>query len=153
MATVAIAMVLVAERALDLDAPVRRYVPAAATTATVRQLLGHAAGCAAHVEFFRAPAAPSVRRIRASASSSSRPPSAPMPPGISAIYSDLGFIQLGAVLEQAGNQPLPILFDRMIASPLNLRARYATAPIADAVATELDDRGLVCGLVHDENAY
>src|SRR6185312_6640564 len=46
--TVAIAMVLVAERALDLDAPVRTYLPTASTTGTVRQLLGHSAGCAAH---------------------------------------------------------------------------------------------------------
>lgn len=152
MATVAIAMVLVAERALDLDAPVRRYVPAAATTATVRQLLGHSAGCAAHVEFFRRlraerPANPRERLVELAATERADPP------GIAAIYSDLGFIQLGAVLEQAGNQPLPILFDRMIATPLNLRARYATSPIAGAIATELDDRGLVCGIVHDENAY
>jgi len=152
MATVAIAMVLVAERALDLDAPVRRYVPAAATTATVRQLLGHSAGCAAHVEFFRRlraerPANPRERLVELAATERADPP------GIAAIYSDLGFIQLGAVLEQAGTQPLPILFDRMIATPLNLRARYATSPIAGAIATELDDRGLVCGLVHDENAY
>src|SRR5438309_782923 len=40
MSTVAIAMVLVAEGRLDLDAPVRRYLPTAQTLATVRQLLG-----------------------------------------------------------------------------------------------------------------
>jgi CubicO group peptidase (beta-lactamase class C family) len=152
MATVAIAMVLVAERALDLEAPVRRYLPAAATTATVRQLLGHSAGCAAHVEFFRRlraerPANPRERLIHLAATERA------VPPGIAAIYSDLGFIQLGAVLEQAGGQPLPILFDRLVAGPLGLRARYAITPIAGAVATELDERGLVCGIVHDENAF
>jgi serine-type D-Ala-D-Ala carboxypeptidase len=152
MATVAIAMVLVAERALDLDAPVRRYLPAASTTATVRQLLGHAAGCAAHVEFFRRlraerPVEPRARLVELACAERTDPP------GTAAIYSDLGFIQLGAVLEQAGTQPLPILFDRLVARPLALRARYATSPIADAVATEVDDRGLVCGVVHDENAH
>ena len=150
MATVAIAMVLVAERALDLDAPVRTYVPAASTTGTVRQLLGHSAGCAAHVEFFRRlraerPVDPRARILELAAAERTDPP------GKVAIYSDLGFIQLGAVLEQAGNQTLPELFDHRIAQPLALGARYATAPIAGAVATELDDRGLVSGIVHDEN--
>ena len=152
MATVAIAMVLVAERALDLDAPVRTYLPTASTTGTVRQLLGHSAGCAAHVEFFRRlraerPALPHQRLVELACAERADPP------GVSATYSDLGFIQLGAVLERAGGQPLPILFDRLVAGPLALRARYATSPIANAVATELDDRGLVCGVVHDENAY
>src|SRR5947199_412067 len=42
---------------------------------------------------------------------------------------------------------------RLVTEPLGLAARFAPAPIAGAVATELDERGLVCGLVHDENAY
>ncbi|MBV8756779.1 MAG: beta-lactamase family protein [Deltaproteobacteria bacterium] len=152
MATVAIAMVLVAERALDLDAPVRTYLPGASTTGTVAQLLGHSAGCAAHVEFFRRlraerPADPRARIIDLACAERTDPP------GVAAVYSDLGFLQLGAVLERAGRQPLPVLFDRMVARPLALRARYATSPIAGAVATELDERGLVCGIVHDENCY
>lgn len=154
MATVAIAMVLVAERRLSLDEPVRRYLPDAATPGTVRQLLGHAAGCAAHVEFFRRlrverhadPYAVLVARAQ-------REPCAP--PGVAAVYSDLGFIQLGAVLERAGGGPLAQLFGELVAGPLDLaRARFAgTTPIAGAVATELDERGLIAGLVHDENCF
>ncbi len=154
MATVTIAMVLVDQQRLDLDAPVRRYLPDAATLGTVRQLLGHSAGCSAHVEFFRRlrverhanPRAVLVERAQRERCE---------PPGISAVYSDLGFIQLGAVLERAGDAPLEELFTSLVAEPLRLSsARYATsAPIANAVATELDDRGLVCGLVHDENCY
>ena len=53
MVTVACAMVMVGDGRLSLDAPVRQYVERAATTGTVRQLLAHCAGCAAHVEFFR----------------------------------------------------------------------------------------------------
>ena len=154
MATVSIAMVLVAEGRLDLDAPVRAYLPDAATTGSVRQLLGHSAGCAAHVEFFRRlrvehptdPRAVLVDRAQRERCE---------PPGATAVYSDLGFIQLGAVLERAGDAPLEQLFATQVAEPLGLvNARYATSgPIAGAVATELDDRGLVCGLVHDENCY
>lgn len=153
MATVSIAMVLVDRGDLDLDAPVRRYLPDAATQGTVRQLLGHSAGCAAHVEFFRRlrveqhadPRAVLVARAQRERCDA---------PGVAAIYSDLGFIQLGAVLERAGNMPLEDLFRFLVAEPLRLvSARYAPTPIANAVATELDDRGLVCGLVHDENCY
>jgi CubicO group peptidase (beta-lactamase class C family) len=153
MATVAIAMVLVAEGRLDLDAPVRRYLPDATTTATVRQLLGHSAGCAAHVEFYRRLRAerPADRRARLLELAAHERCD---PPGVAAVYSDLGFLQLGHVIERAGGDTLPILFHRCVADPLGLAARYAgTAPISGAVATELDDRGLVCGLVHDENAY
>jgi CubicO group peptidase (beta-lactamase class C family) len=152
MATVACAMVLVGDRRLELDAPIRRYLPAAASEGTVRQLLGHGAGCAAHVEIYRwlraerptDPYAALVARACAEPCAS---------PGSSAVYSDLGYIQLGAVLEQAGGHPLPDLFERDIARPLGLTCTFARAPLPDAVATELDDRGRVCGLVHDENAY
>src|SRR5438067_2092056 len=75
------------------------------------------------------------------------------PPGIAAVYSDLGFLQLGAIVERAGGARLDELFARRIARPLGLAARFAPDAIAGAVATELDERGLVCGLVHDENAY
>ncbi|HEY5920024.1 MAG TPA: serine hydrolase domain-containing protein [Kofleriaceae bacterium] len=154
MATVAIAMVLVAERRLDLDAPVRTYLRDATTTASVRQLLAHSAGCAAHVEFFRylrtvQPPNPYEVLVERAM----REPCGP--PGIESVYSDLGFIQLGAVLERAGNAPLETLFAQLVAEPLGLvSASYAQRePLQNCVATELDDRGLVCGLVHDENCY
>jgi CubicO group peptidase (beta-lactamase class C family) len=151
MASAAIAMVLVAEGRLDLDAPVRRWI-AAETTGSVRELLGHAAGCTAHVEFFRTlregVADPRVELVGMAA----REPTAP--PGVNAMYSDLGYIQLGAVLERAFGGPLDDAFAELVALPLGIGARYpGMSTLARAVATELDDRGLVCGRVHDENAY
>jgi CubicO group peptidase (beta-lactamase class C family) len=152
MSTVACAMVLAGDGALDLDAPVRRYLAGAATEATVRQLLGHAAGCAAHVEFFRnlrvSPVADPREALVARAMRE------PCDSGVAAVYSDLGFIQLGAVIERAAEAPLEDAFAELVAGPLGLTsARYAPEAIAGAVATELDERGLVCGLVHDENCY
>jgi len=154
MATAALAMVLVGDGALDLDAPVRRWFPDAATAGTVRQLAGHAAGCAAHVEFFRALSAgvhadPRTELVALAA----RHPATP--PGIAAVYSDLGYIILGAILERVAGLPLDEAFRSHVAEPLGLGgARYpGTAALPLAVATELDERGLVQGLVHDENAY
>ena len=150
MATVASAMVLVGDGALDLAAPIRRWIPEAASAKTVRDLLGHAAGCIAHVEFFRwlrseRPADPRAALV---ARAAAQPIASAAP-----VYSDLGFIMLGAIVERAANQPLEAVFAELVAAPLELSARFAVTPLANAVATELDERGLVCGLVHDENAY
>jgi len=154
MATAALAMVLVGDGALELDAPVRRWLPDAATTGTVRHLLGHAAGLAAHVEFFRALRTgvhtdPYAELLAAAA----RHPAGL--PGTTALYSDLGYLLLGAILERVADQPLDVAVRSRVAEPLGLGgAGYpGTAALALAVATELDDRGLVSGLVHDENAY
>ncbi len=157
LATVASAMVLVGEGRLDLDAPVQRWVPEAATSGTVRQLLGHGAGCAAHVEFFkrlRVGVHPDPR-AELVAMAATEPATAP---GTAAVYSDLGYIMLGAIVERAAGEPLERAFATLVAEPLGLGARYAgDLPISNAAATELDDRTgtsvVVEGRVHDENAW
>lgn len=154
MATAAIAMVLAGDGALDLEAPVRRWFPAASTAGTVRQLLGHAAGCAAHVEFFRTLRTGVHRDPRGElvAQAAGHPATAP---GVAALYSDLGYLLLGAIVERVAGAPLDAAFRSHVAEPLGLEgACYpGTAALPLAVATEVDDRGLVAGLVHDENAY
>ncbi len=153
MATAAIAMVLVGEGRLDLESPIRSWLGQAASSGTVGQLLGHGAGCAAHVEFFRqlregSHAAPRAELVDLAA----REPATE--PGVTALYSDLGYIMLGAIVERAAGAPLEQVFAELVGGPLGLGARYGgTAGVPIAVATELDDRGLICGRVHDENAY
>ncbi|MBA3455563.1 MAG: beta-lactamase family protein [Deltaproteobacteria bacterium] len=157
VATVASAMVLVGAGQLGLGDPVRRWLPGAASTGTVRELIGHAAGCAAHVEFFRKLRVGSHADPRAElvGLAAAEPASAP---GVSAVYSDLGYIMLGAIIERAANAPLEDAFTDLVAEPLGLAARFpGTSTISVAAATELDDREgqswLVQGRVHDENAY
>jgi CubicO group peptidase (beta-lactamase class C family) len=153
MATVAIAMVLESRDQLDLDLPIRVTLrTAAAREATVRQLLSHSAGCASHVEFYR--------RLRAEHAFDPRTRLVHLAltercdaPGVRAVYSDVGYITLGAYLEGRAGMPLERAFEELVAKPLGLRATFAPTPLSNAVATELDDRGLVCGLVHDENCY
>lgn len=151
MCTVACAMVLAGEGALDLAAPIRRWLPASASPASVRALLGHAAGCIAHVELFRwlRGARPSDPR----AALVERAQREPVQFTAAPVYSDLGFIQLGRIIELAAERPLEQAFAEYVAGPLGLAARFAPEPIAGAVSTELDERGLVTGLVHDENCY
>ena len=154
MVTVASAMVLVGEGRLRLDDPIARWLPASPSAGSVRQLLGHAAGCIAHVEFFK------TMRERTDADPYAallelvlRVPA--NPPGVATVYSDLGYIQLGAIIERAAGLPLDQVFAELVAGPLGLAARFpGTHALGSAVATEIDDRrGEVVGLVHDENAY
>ena len=89
------------------------------------------------------------------------------------LYSDLGYILLGAAIERASGRGLDELFQRRIAEPLELtRAGFALVPSSfrDAAATERGSAyerelsgpagadhdwrcGLIRGQVHDSNAH
>jgi serine-type D-Ala-D-Ala carboxypeptidase len=168
MVTAALAMRYVDRGALDLDAPVRRWLPDAATTGTVAQLLGHAAGCAPHVKFYeqldRQPGADSPRRqiLRLARTH-------PLigEPGRDTAYSDLGYMMLGELLEKVEGGRLDTLFRGEISARLGLEGHFfplggetiANAwpvPSGNFVATELapahEGGAPLTGVVHDENA-
>jgi CubicO group peptidase (beta-lactamase class C family) len=152
VATAELAREVIASGRLDPDAPLRVYMPDCASTGSVRDALDHRAGFAAHVELYRALRGGAVtdpyRELVARAASE---PCAP--PRVSHVYSDLGFIVLGEILTRVLGEPLDAAFARL-AERLRLAARFATTTAVEgAVATELDDRGLVAGLPHDENAF
>lgn len=153
--TVASAMALVGEGRLDLEAPIRHWIPQSASAGTVKQLLGHAAGCIAHVEFFKTMrVGEHPEPYRELVDTAARVPA--NPPGVETVYSDLGYIQLGAIIERVAGAPLDQAYEDLVAGPLGLAARYAgNHVLPGAVATELDEwrGGLVGGRVHDDNAY
>lgn len=84
-------------------------------------------------------------------------------PGKEEIYSDLGFLLLGSILERASGRPLDRLFQEEIARPLGLsRIGYrrvegnagAMAGKEEAIAATEDcpwRRRVLAGEVHDEN--
>ena len=79
------------------------------------------------------------------------------PAGASVVYSDLGFITLGAVLATVGGASLDRLAAREIFGPLGMHeTRYGPPPSLRprCVTTEvMEDRGgAITGVVHDENA-
>jgi CubicO group peptidase (beta-lactamase class C family) len=152
IATAELARQAVADGKLDLDAPLRAYLPDCASDGRVRDAFDHRAGFAAHVAIFHAlrGQAPHDAYRELVARAASEPC---MPSRGARVYSDLGFVVLGEILSRIYDQPLDAAFSAL-AARLGLAARYALAtPITGAVATELDERGLVCGLPHDENAY
>jgi serine-type D-Ala-D-Ala carboxypeptidase len=87
------------------------------------------------------------------------------PTGTREVYSDLGFILLGSILERVSGLPLDQLFQMEIAEPLGLRhtgyrrwggLRRWPAQEGEAIAATENcpwTRRILAGEVHDENCY
>jgi CubicO group peptidase (beta-lactamase class C family) len=131
---------------------------------TVRQLLGHSSGLPAHRPFWKQAAHSPAERL-AIERLAAREPLAYLP-GTRAVYSDLGFILLGWLLERLTGARLDLLFQDRIARPLGLAATtFVSLADSDARARLLGDRtvaatqisaerhGLVLGEVDDMNAF
>jgi len=74
-------------------------------------------------------------------------------PGGDPIYSCMGYILLGKILEQVGGAPLDQLAQKLVFDPLEMN-HTGYFPSGDIAPTELDPATgtLLKGVVHDENA-
>lgn len=108
---------------------------------TVRHLLSHSSGLPAHRPFWRQAAeAPSERR--AVALLAAREPLA-YEPGTRAIYSDLGFIVLGWLIERVTGERLDVAARRQIVEPLGLGSTtFMSLSDLDERARLLGDRSI-----------
>jgi CubicO group peptidase (beta-lactamase class C family) len=116
---------------------------------SIRALLDHSSGLPAHVKLFQT--ARSREEFRSQILATPRD----YAPGTAAVYSDLGFILLGFLLEDAGGAPLDAQF-APIAQHLGEIGFNPAASLRPRIApTELDPwRGReIRGEVHDENAF
>jgi CubicO group peptidase (beta-lactamase class C family) len=142
----------------------RRALELARDDITVRHLLSHSSGLPAHRPFWRQAAHSPAERL-AIARLAAKEPLA-YPPGTRAVYSDLGFILLGWLLERLTGTRLDVLFQHRIARPLGLAATtFVNLADSDARARLLGDRtvaatqisaerdSLVLGEVDDLNAF
>ncbi len=122
----------------------------------VRDLLAHASGLPAWRPFYEriAPGAPRDTLARLAAA---EPLEAP--PGARSVYSDLGFILLGELVEHVGGARLDELARRDIFAPLGMERSLFVDLTAPARPTRVAPtemcprRGLVRGEVHDENCH
>jgi beta-N-acetylhexosaminidase len=153
--TTTMAMMLVDEGLLDLDKPVRAFLPqfrgGAKDAVTVRQLLTHSSGidwwAPLYKELSGRPAY--VERIQKM--------DLAYEPGTKSLYSDLGLVLLGEILERVAGEPIDAFARRRILGPLGMKDTQYTPPpglLARVAPTENDPwRGrVVRGEVHDENA-
>nr|WP_168508323.1 serine hydrolase domain-containing protein [Streptomyces sp. S1D4-11]QIY95510.1 beta-lactamase family protein [Streptomyces sp. S1D4-11] len=140
---------------LGIDARVGAYLPdfraASAHDITVRQLLMHTSGLRPELPLYDCPDdAARLALLRAEAPSSQ--------PG-EYVYSDLNLLLLQHVLERITGRTLDVLVRDGITRPLGMTAT-SFGPCAGAAATEDQrrpwgkaDRGMLRGVVHDENAW
>jgi CubicO group peptidase (beta-lactamase class C family) len=170
-------MLLIDSGDLELDDPIGRFLPVFEGTPkadiTVRHLLNHCSGFPAHIKFYE-----QLEELRAQGEG---PPKGPAsvdwvlqqiaemdtePPGTKSVYSDLGFITLGRLVEKVTSQPLQDFCEEQIFRPLGMedtfylpswkpekrRKRLAGRQI---VVTEMCPwrKKLMIAEVHDENCY
>jgi CubicO group peptidase (beta-lactamase class C family) len=161
------AMILADRERLQLDNPVEEYLPDFVppfdlatgplwnerSAVTVRHLLAHTSGLPAYERFYL--------RAREKQHVVEEALALPLeePPGQRTLYSDIGFILLGEILERAAQEPLDRFCGREVFEPLAMRSTCFNPSEelrANIAPTEQDDsfrHRLVCGEVHDENAW
>ena len=156
VATTTMAMILVDEGRLGLDQPVQELLPGftgpGKEAVTVRHLLTHSSGLPA--------VAPLYQEIRGREAYLERIQAMDLeyPPGSRSVYSDLGIILLGEILERTAGQPLEAFVRERVFVPLGMHGTRFRPPAElwpRIAPTEFDPwRGrLLQGEVHDENAF
>ena len=146
---------LVGSGRVALDSPVVRYVPewraAGAERITVRQLLSHSSGLPAWRALYKEAATPLEAEQQLFATS---PDTAA---GVRYVYSDLGFIMLGKLIERVSGERLAAYDSAHVFAPLGMHeTRYLPpAALLPRIAPTEEDpwrQRKVRGEVHDENA-
>ena len=75
-------------------------------------------------------------------------------PGTKCIYSDIGFVILGMVIEKIYNMKLDEIADIEVFKPLSMKRATFHPNVKNCAPTEQTiDRGLIRGIVHDETAF
>jgi CubicO group peptidase (beta-lactamase class C family) len=170
VATTTAVMLLLHDKAMTLDDPVHKYIPEFSNEhITIMHLLTHSAGFPDHIPFYEDVQQEADRQGDNFIGS----PAAKQyvlekicqtdliyNPGENYIYSDLGFILLGHLIEKISGTALDRYCDEKIFSPLQMsntffRNHGEALRDGEYAATERCEwrRRILCGEVHDENAY
>jgi len=156
LATTPLVMRMVERGGLALDDPISTYVSLwrdehGGAPVTIRDLLAHCSGLPAHIAFYK--------ELKGRAAFESAICATPLayPPRSKSIYSDLGFMLLGFILEGVG-APLSLQFDTLrqqIGGIQDLQFRPPALWLPRIAPTRQDEwRGRVLvGEVDDDNAW
>jgi CubicO group peptidase (beta-lactamase class C family) len=156
---------------LSLLDPLEKHLPELASTPSgslpLELFLAHRAGLEAHVPLFdalqkREPFCRAVALERAALARRAEARGPVGPEGFPPLYSDLGYVLLGAALERACGLPLDEVVKAEVSDPLSLdvgsaRSWFSRDPafVERVVPTEFVfwRWGALRGVVHDENAW
>jgi len=179
LATTIAIMILVREKKIRLDDQITRFIPMfgvfGKSSATFRQMLNHSSGLPAwkpfHEEIVKMEKAGRINFVASRAAKSfvyeqihrEKPLSAP---GAQGLYSDLGFMILGESVEVLSNAMLERFCQDRIFKPLGLRSTAFVdltqlrtrrlQPVEEMIAPTENcpwRKRILCGEVHDDNAY
>jgi beta-N-acetylhexosaminidase len=156
VATTTVAMTLVDDGRLDIDRRVGSFFPGfrgpEKDRVSVRQLLTHSGGLLWW--------APLYKELKGKAAYIERICALDLDyePGTKSVYSDLGLILFGDIVERTGGAPLDELARRLVTDPLGMQDTLFRPPVElrpRIAPTEHDPwRGRTLrGEVHDENAF
>ncbi|MGH9812995.1 MAG: serine hydrolase, partial [Candidatus Acidiferrales bacterium] len=159
--TTTMAMMLHERGQLPLDAPVVRYLPEfssgpdkeAKALISIRHLLTHSSGLPSYFRFFQ------EAKSREELLKLIYQQPLEYPTGTRSVYSDLGIILLGEVLERASGHSLDAFLRENIFRPMGMSHTLynPSKNLRDRIPPTEDDRDfrrrLVRGEVHDENAW
>ncbi len=157
IATTTMSMMLVDEGRLNLDRPVRDYFSTftggSKDRITIRHLLTHSSGIDWWAPLYKEAHTPKeyLNRIL--------PMDLKYEPGTKSVYTDLGVMMLGDILERSEGVDINTFVKRRIFEPLKMRDTGYNPPesLKPRIApTEIDNewrKRLVWGEVHDENAF
>ena len=117
VATTAAVMALVEDRRMELDAPVRRYLPdftgGGRDEIAIRHLLTHTSGLRAGAVTVEGETPDAARRYLLGMDLA-------LEPGADVLYSDIGFLVLWLAAEAAAGEPLPAYLRRRVWGPLGM---------------------------------
>jgi CubicO group peptidase (beta-lactamase class C family) len=149
-------MQLVEQDRVELDSPVSRYLPEFAgdgkERVTVRHLLTHSSGLPSWRPLYKEAMTADTAMAIVYATPLDTVPGARM------VYSDLGAILAGKIVERVSGEPLDTYLARHVTGPLGMTSTVyrPDASVRHRVApTEFDPwrQRQIRGEVHDENAY
>jgi CubicO group peptidase (beta-lactamase class C family) len=154
-ATTSAIMQLVEQRRISLDDPVQKYIPEWTgphnADVRLRHLITHSAGLPSGKTFPFDIGADSTRKLIIGVPLDTVP-------GARMLYSDLGFLLLGFIVERVSGEPLDQYVVRHVYQPIGMMETfYRPSPSLMAriapTETEAFRGGEVRGVVHDERAW
>jgi CubicO group peptidase (beta-lactamase class C family) len=169
LATVLAALCLLQKKKIALDEPlsslVERKVGRDKEKIRLWHLLAHASGLPAHREYFREMMARPGQDKKECLVEWILQEKLQYKPGIKTLYSDLGFMLLGRIIEIKSQQPLHVFVEKQVFMPLGLKGLFFI-PLREQfkgwekiqsifAATEKSEwrQRILCGEVHDDNAF
>ncbi|MEK3917685.1 serine hydrolase [Paenibacillus sp. FSL H7-0331] len=149
-ATLPAILLLEQHKQLSLNDPVQKYIPDFRHgLITIRQLLQHSSGLPADL--------PRVDRYEPrDVVKDILQQELVYETGTKVVYSDLGFILLGSVIEELTRQRLSEFVTKQIFQPLGMKDTTFVPDMSlkeRIAATEADGNGYIVGQVHDEKCY